>query len=138
MQTVLIGTYFNRLDADLDAAVLSAAGIPCYVQAAELIPGLSAPGQIKIVVRAEDAAEAREILEAPDRAKDRERPVRVGTYPSDAKARQAAALLEASGIPFFLTDHDPRGETDAQLFVRPRDAQRARHALGERRRGEGA
>lgn len=61
---VVVRTYFNGLDAQLDAAVLEANGVPARVSGevgGRLHPGLP----IRLLTRAEDAALAIEILDAP-------------------------------------------------------------------------
>ena len=62
---VAAGSYRNKIDADLALGALEAAGIEAMVSADDaggLEPGLWVAEGVKVLVRAEDAERAREIL----------------------------------------------------------------------------
>ncbi|HEX6037170.1 hypothetical protein [Longimicrobium sp.] len=67
---VVLRTYTNDLDAQMDAAVLEAHDIPSRMSA-DTASG-AYPGMARLFVRAEDAALAAEILDAPADAPDDE------------------------------------------------------------------
>lgn len=60
---VVVRTCANDLEAHLDASVLEANGIPVHVNANTA--GGAYPGMVLLLVRAEDAALALELLDAP-------------------------------------------------------------------------
>ena len=63
---VLVRTYINRIEADLAHSALRASGIVSMIEAdgsAGTQPGLWMGG-VKLLVRAEDAAQADEILDS--------------------------------------------------------------------------
>ncbi|HEX6037168.1 putative signal transducing protein [Longimicrobium sp.] len=65
---VVLRTYTNELEAQLDAAVLEAHGVPARVSgdtAGGAYPGMALIMPTRLLVRAEDAALAAEILDAP-------------------------------------------------------------------------
>ena len=65
---VVVRTYLNRIDAELAYSALRATGIVSMIEAdgaSGTQPGLWMGG-VKLLVRAEDAAQAREILGPPD------------------------------------------------------------------------
>lgn len=65
---VVVRTYTNELEAQLDAAVLEANGVPARVSgdtAGGAYPGMALIMPTRLLVRAEDAALAVEILDAP-------------------------------------------------------------------------
>jgi hypothetical protein len=65
---VVVRTYLNRIDADLAHGALRAAGIVSMIDAdgsGGTQPGLWMGG-VKLLVRADDAAQAREILGPAD------------------------------------------------------------------------
>jgi hypothetical protein len=66
---VVVRTYLNRIDAELAHSALRAAGIVSMIDAdgaGGTQPGLWMGG-VKLLVRADDAAQAAEILGAADR-----------------------------------------------------------------------
>ncbi|HEX6037169.1 putative signal transducing protein [Longimicrobium sp.] len=65
---VVLRTYTNDLDAQMDAAVLEAHGVPARVSgdtAGGTYPGMALIMPTRLLVRAEDATLAAEILDAP-------------------------------------------------------------------------
>lgn len=65
---VVLRTYANELEARLDATVLEANGIPAQVfadTAAGAYPSMALLFPVRLLVRTEDAALAREILDTP-------------------------------------------------------------------------
>lgn len=64
-ELVAVGTYPNRIDADLAQSALEAAEIEAIVTADDaggLQPGLWVGEGVRVLVRAEDAERAKEIL----------------------------------------------------------------------------
>jgi hypothetical protein len=62
---VAVGTYHNKIDAELAQGALEAAGIEAIVSADDaggLQPGLWVAEGVKVLVRAEDVEQAKEIL----------------------------------------------------------------------------
>ncbi|MGZ8378278.1 MAG: hypothetical protein ACXWZS_10465 [Gemmatirosa sp.] len=70
---VVLRTYANELSAQLDVAILDANGIAAQLladTAAGAYPSMALVFPIRLLVRAEDAALAREILDTPADATD--------------------------------------------------------------------
>ena len=64
----ILGTYSNEIEANLDASILDANGIPSRLSsdnAGGAYPSMSIIFPIRLLVRPEDAALAREILDTP-------------------------------------------------------------------------
>lgn len=67
-EIVVLRTYANELDAGLDAAVLEANGVPAQVSAdtaGGAYPSMALLNPVRLLVHAEDAELAAEILDAP-------------------------------------------------------------------------
>lgn len=67
-EIVVLRTYANELDARFAATVLEANGIPAHVladTAGGAYPSLALLFPVRLLVRAEDAADATEILDTP-------------------------------------------------------------------------
>ncbi len=67
-EIVVLRTYTNELDARLAATILEANGIPVQVladTAGGAYPSMGLVFPARLLVRAEDAADAREILDTP-------------------------------------------------------------------------
>lgn len=63
---VVVGTFSNRIEAEAARTALEAAGIDALVRgddAGGVQPGLWRSNPVEMIVRAEDAEQAREILE---------------------------------------------------------------------------
>jgi hypothetical protein len=64
-ELVVAGTYVNQIDAELAQGALEAAGIESMISADDaggLRPHLAMSGGVRVLVRAEDAEQAAEIL----------------------------------------------------------------------------
>lgn len=67
-EIVVLRTYANELTAGLDASILEANGVPAQVSADTVggaYPSMALLVPVRLLVRAEDAALAAEILDAP-------------------------------------------------------------------------
>lgn len=65
---VVVGSFSDRIEAELARGALNAADIDAIIQAddvAGLRPHLALTQGVQVLVRAEDASRAREILSAP-------------------------------------------------------------------------
>ncbi len=66
---IVIRSFFNHIEADIAKSVLEAAGISAVVQADDaggVQPGLWAGEGVQLLVRDEDADDARQILDSAD------------------------------------------------------------------------
>jgi hypothetical protein len=64
---VIVRTFLNRFEADVAKSALDAAGIDSIIRADDaggMRPAMSMGSAVELVVRAEDAARAREVLNA--------------------------------------------------------------------------
>jgi hypothetical protein len=67
-EIVVLRTYVDEFSAQLDAAVLEANGVPAQVSAdtaGGAYPSMALINRVRLLVHAEDAALAAEILDAP-------------------------------------------------------------------------
>ena len=67
-ELVVVRTFYDRIEADLAQSALEAAGIESMVRgddAGGLQPGLWKSEGVQVLVRAEDARQAAEVLETP-------------------------------------------------------------------------
>jgi Putative prokaryotic signal transducing protein len=69
-ELVVVRSFYNHFEADVAKSALDAAGIDCLVRsddAGGLEPGLWPGRGVQLLVRAEDARRAGEVLDAPAR-----------------------------------------------------------------------
>lgn len=124
--TVPVGNYRTKLEAEFAATILAGADIPYVIQSMEgLLHGPLGPGAT-ILVRAEQAADARELLASlkaePSR---RTRAVRLAQCENRDESGALQRRLEEAGIPFFVRTDAP-GE---EIYVPREHATRARKLL---------
>lgn len=124
-ETVPVGNYRTKLEAEFAATILAGADIPYVIQSMEgLLSGPLGPGAT-ILVRAEQAAEARELLESlKTEPMGRGRAVRLTRCAGQTDADALQTRLEAAGIPFFV-----RTDAPLEIYVSREHAARARKLL---------
>jgi hypothetical protein len=68
-ELVVVGRFNSRFEADVAKSALDAAGLDCMIRsddAAGMRPALSLTNGVELIVRADDAIAAREILQQPE------------------------------------------------------------------------
>jgi hypothetical protein len=63
---IVVREFENEVDGHIARAVLEANDIPARVLVQHVYPGVVGLGSVRLIVRAEDAVRARELLDASD------------------------------------------------------------------------
>ena len=138
---VVVDRRASQVEADLAKTTLESAGIDAMIQADRaggMRDHLAWSGfGFKVLVREEDANEARDVLQPPP---EREL-VFIQAFPTKDEADHAASALLSAGV--LSTIHDtaagvpPSNDWGFRLSVRREDSEKARYVLRQLRQGPG-